>query len=111
MALWHTLLTIAGLTAITVITRGFFLLPRKPLELPPRVRLALRYAPIAALVGVIAPEIALPTALGAVWIKCTAAALAGAYYLWRRGILGTIVVGMLAFWLLRFAAPLLGLAG
>ncbi|MBU6436946.1 MAG: AzlD domain-containing protein [Betaproteobacteria bacterium] len=102
MELLHTLLTIAGLTVITLVTRGFFLLPRKPLELPPRVRQALRFAPIAALVGVIAPEVLIASALGAVWVKAAAVVLAGAYYLWRRGILGTIVVGMVAYWVLRF---------
>lgn len=102
MELLHTLLTLAGLTVITLVTRGFFLLPRKPLALPPRVRQALRFAPIAALVGVIAPEVLIASALGAVWVKTAAVVLAGAYYLWRRGILGTIVVGMVAYWVLRF---------
>jgi branched-subunit amino acid transport protein len=104
----YAILTIAGLVACTLITRGFFILPERALELPPRVKQALRYAPIAALVAVIAPEIALNTTLGDAWIKLLAAALAAGYFFWRRGILGTIVVGMGVYWLLRFGLPALG---
>jgi branched-subunit amino acid transport protein len=106
----YAIITIAGLVACTLITRGFFIIPERALELPPRVKQALRYAPIAALVAVIAPEIALTTtSLGPAWIKLIAAALAAGYFFWRRGILGTIVVGMSAYWLLRFGLPQLGI--
>ncbi len=98
----YALLSFAGLTLVTVMTRGFFILPKRAFTLPPRVERALKYAPIAALVGVIAPEVLLDTALGLAWIKVLAAIPAGAYYYWRRGILGTIVVGMGVFFILRF---------
>ncbi len=90
-----------GLTAVTVLTRALFLLPRRAWDLPTRLRLALRFAPAAALSGVVAPELLLPGAApGAVWVRLGAAALAAAYFLWRRQILGTIVCGMLGYWLL-----------
>ena len=91
---------VVGLTAVTVVTRSLFLLPRKAWDLPSRLRLALRYAPAAALAAVMAPELLLATNLGPSWIKLGAAGVASGYYMWRRGILGTIVSGMLAYWAL-----------
>ena len=98
----YALITFAGLTLVTVITRGFFILPKRAFTLPSRIERALKYAPIAALVGVIAPEILLDTSLGPAWVKALAIIPAGAYYYWRKGILGTIVVGMGVFFILRF---------
>ena len=101
---------ILGLTACTILTRGSFIIPKRAPPLPERVKLALRYAPIAALMAVIAPEILLSSALGAVWMKLGGAVAAGIYFYTRRGILGTIVVGMLAYAALRFGiAPWLAL--
>jgi branched-subunit amino acid transport protein len=92
----YLVLAIAGMAVITVITRCFFLLPKRALPLPPWVLQGLRYAPLAALVAVIAPEIVLTDgALVATWqdARLYAVAAATAYYAWRRGILGTIVAG------------------
>ena len=97
MNAWHALAAIAGLAVITVVTRSFFLIPERELPLPDWLRRGLAYAPLAALVAVIAPEIVMTrgqlivTLADARW---PAAALALGYYFWRRGILGTIVVGM-----------------
>ncbi len=55
-------LTIAGLTAITIVTRNVFLLLGHRVTLPQRVQHALRYAPACALVALIAPELMLNTA-------------------------------------------------
>jgi len=87
---------IIGLTVVTVVTRGFFLLPQRKLSLPPRALQALRYAPLAALVAVIAPEILIrDAAFVATWqdARLFAVLAASAYFWWRRGILGTIVGG------------------
>ncbi|MBL8343624.1 MAG: AzlD domain-containing protein [Rubrivivax sp.] len=90
-------LAIAGLTAITLLTRGFFLFSRREIPFPPWLREGLRYAPLAALAAVVLPEIImrdgrLITTLADARLY---AALAGAaWFYWRRGILGTIVVGM-----------------
>ncbi len=94
------LLTIAGLALITLLTRGFFLLPRRELSIPPWLRQGLRYAPLGALMAVVAPEVL--TSHGEFIQTLTdprplAAVAAAAYYFWRRGILGTIVVGMAVF--------------
>ncbi len=97
-------LAIVGLAAISVLARGFFLLSDRPWPMPGWAREALRVAPLAALVAVIAPEIFLSqgefisTWRDARW----PAALAGSlYYFWRRGILGTIVTGTAVLLLLR----------
>ncbi len=95
----------AGMTAVTVFSRALFLLPRHAWRLPSRLRLALRFAPAAALAGVVAPELLLAGGnAGPVWIRLGAAGLASGYFLARRQILGTIVCGMLGYWLLRLLA-------
>jgi branched-subunit amino acid transport protein len=48
---------ILGLTFVTFITRGFFLLMGTKIELPDVVQRAVRYAPAAALVAIIIPEV------------------------------------------------------
>ena len=59
MSATQALVAIIGLTAITVITRGFFLLSEREWPLPAWANRGLRYAPLAALAAVIAPEILL----------------------------------------------------
>ena len=51
------LVAIAGLALITVITRAFFMLPEREIPMPDWLRRGLKYAPLAALTAVIAPEI------------------------------------------------------
>ena len=97
-------IAILGLAAISVITRGFFLLSDQPWPMPHWAREALRVAPLAALVAVIAPEIFLSQGeLIQTWRdpRWPAALVASLYYFWRRSILGTIVTGMAALLLLR----------
>ena len=96
----EAVIAILGLAALSVLTRGFFLLPRKAWPLPSWLRRGLAYAPLAALTAVIAPEILmsgghfLSTWRDARWM---AAAVALAYYGWRRGILGTMLAGMAVY--------------
>jgi len=92
----YALVAILGMTAITVVTRGFFLLSEREWPLPAWVNRGLRYAPLAALAAVIAPEVLLMDgSLVDDWRSPKLfAALAGTlYFWWRRDILGTIVVG------------------
>lgn len=91
-------ITIVGLTVITVITRGFFLISERELVLPDWVKRGLRYAPLAALAAVVVPEIVMSQGhLIDTWrdARLYAVAVATAYFFWRGGILGTIVSGML----------------
>ena len=92
----QALVAILGMTAITVVTRGFFLLSEREWPLPAWATRGLRYAPLAALAAVIAPEVLLTDgALLDDWRSPRLfAALAGTVYFWlQRSILGTIVVG------------------
>jgi branched-subunit amino acid transport protein len=96
MPQWYMVAGIAGLTVVTVVTRAFFLASDRELELPRWAMQGLRYAPIAALVAVIAPEIVMTDgALLATWAdaRIYAVLVGTAYFWWRRGILGTIVSG------------------
>jgi len=97
---------ILGLTAITVVTRGFFLLSEREWPLPVWANRGLRYAPLAALAAVIAPEVLLTDGvLLDTWRSPRLfAALAGTlYFWWQRGILGTIVVGTATMLALKLA--------
>jgi branched-subunit amino acid transport protein len=59
MTPWQTIAAIAGLTVVSIVTRGFFLIPQREVPIPAWLREALRYAPLAALVAVLLPEIAM----------------------------------------------------
>ena len=94
------LVAIAGLAIITVVTRAFFMLPEREIPMPDWLKRGLKYAPLAALTAVIAPEIAMVQ--GELIDTLRDARLPGAlcaaiYYFWRRDILGTILVGMAVY--------------
>lgn len=94
------LLAIAGLTLITALARAFFMIPEREIPMPDWLRRGLKYAPLAALTAVIAPEIFMTQGalIGSLQdARLPAVLCATAYYFWRRGILGTIVVGMLVY--------------
>jgi branched-subunit amino acid transport protein len=96
MSGWYAAAAIVGLAVVTVLTRAFFLLPEREPTLPPWAVQGLRYAPLAALVAVIAPEIVLTDGvLLATWAdaRLYAVLVGTAYFCWRRGILGMIVSG------------------
>ena len=97
-------LAIVGLALITLLTRGFFLFPERELPLPDWLMQGLRYAPLAALVAVIAPELVMTQGqLIDTWKDARLPAVAATmlYFLWRRDILGTIVVGTATLLLFR----------
>ncbi len=93
-------LAILGLAVITVVSRAFFMIPEREMPLPDWLKRGLKYAPLAALTAVIAPEILM--AQGGLIASLQDARLpavlcAAGYYFWRRGILGTIMVGMAVY--------------
>ena len=97
--LW-LVLAIAVLAAITVLARAFFMIPEREIPMPDWLRRGLKYAPLAALTAVIAPEILMTQGnlIGTLQdARLPAVLCATAYYFWQRGILGTIVVGMLVY--------------
>ena len=92
----EAVVAIIGLALVTLLTRGFFLLPERELPMPAWLQQGLRYAPLAALMAVIAPEVVLTQGtLITTWqdARLPAVVVASAYYFWRRGILGTILSG------------------
>ncbi|AOK60010.1 branched-chain amino acid transporter [Burkholderia ubonensis] len=100
-------LVIIGMALVTAVTRALFLIGGERTVLPERAQRALRYAPAAALAAVVLPDV-LETPAGLSFALANHqfyAALAGfGWYLWRRSMLGTIVVGMLVFTGLRLVA-------
>ncbi len=97
--LW-TMAVIAGLTVVTVITRGFFLFSSRPWRLPAWAERGLQYAPIAALTAVVVPEVVMTQGqLVSTWMdaRIFGAAAGMAVYFWRRDTLLTIVAGMAVY--------------
>jgi branched-subunit amino acid transport protein len=106
MNTWEAALAIVGLAFITVGTRSFFLLSERELPMPNWLRQGLRYAPLAALVAVVAPEVLMHNGHLLNTVKdarLIAAGVAMAYFFWRRGMLGTIVTGTLVMVVLHKA--------
>jgi branched-subunit amino acid transport protein len=104
MDTWSAVLAIAGLSAITLLTRGFFFLTKREIPIPQWLRQGLRHAPLAALAAVVVPEVVMTqgrvitTLLDA---RVFAAAAGALYFFWRRDILGTILTGMVVLLPLR----------
>ena len=93
----EAVIAIVGLAAITVLTRGFFFLGQREIPIPNWLRQGLRYAPLAALAAVVLPEVVLQQGrLISTWqdARVFSVVAAAAWFWWRRGILGTILVGM-----------------
>ena len=97
--LW-TLAAIAGLAGVTVLTRCFFFILDRTWTLPGWAERALQYAPVAALAGVIAPEVVMAGGdLVATWqdARLFGAVVGVALYFWRRSVLATMVAGMAVY--------------
>ena len=104
MTTWMTIVAIAGLTAVSVVTRGFFMIPDRELPIPPWLREALRYAPLAALVAVLLPEVAMTgDHLIATWkdARIYATATGVLVFCTTRSLLGTILAGSAVMLALR----------
>lgn len=86
-----------GLAVITLVTRAFFMIPERELPLPNWLKRGLKYAPLAALAAVIAPEIVMSdgqliSSLADARLPALLAAVL--YFFYKRSILGTIALGM-----------------
>ncbi len=105
MSTWEMVVAVIGLVVISVLSRSLFFLSDRPWRLPLLVEKGLRYAPLAALSAVVAPEVMLTaTQQIAGWQdpRYAATLAAVAWAAWRRDMLGTIVVGMGVLLGLRF---------
>ena len=105
MTLTEIFFTALGMGAVTLLCRSFFLLPKHDLPMPNWLRDGLHYAPTAALVSVVAPELLMSQGhLISTWHDARIfGALAGrAFYVWRHSLFGTIVCGTAVMLALRF---------
>lgn len=100
---YYVLAAIGFLTLCSLITRSGYFLFGKYLPLSEPVRQALRYAPVAALVGIVVPEL-LPWGDGVsafASAKVGAAVAAVFVFLRTRNTLMVILLGMVAYWVLN----------
>jgi branched-subunit amino acid transport protein len=101
---WYVLGAIGALTIVSIITRAGYIVLGDYLPLSDSVRRALRYAPVAALAGIIVPEL-LPwqPGTGLVLDAKVFAALVAIYVFCRFGnVVALIGTGMVSLWLLRY---------
>lgn len=105
MADWEIWVVILVLAVATACTRSVFWLIGRRVTIPPRVQDMLRYAPACALAAIVGPDLVLgqqgDLMLSVGNPKLLAGAASLGYYLWRRQMLQTIVLGMLVLTLLR----------
>ncbi|MDB5751168.1 MAG: branched-chain amino acid transporter [Ramlibacter sp.] len=97
---WWTLGVIFGLAGVTVLTRCFFFILDRPWSLPSWAHRALHYAPVAALAGVVVPEVVMANGhLVSTWqdARLFAALVGAALYFWRRSVLVTLIGGMAVY--------------
>jgi branched-subunit amino acid transport protein len=105
----HLWIAFFGLMLITFITRGFFLLIGSRFDIPETVHEFLRYAPTAALIAIVLPEILFikdPTSqlfeLDLYSPHLFGGAVAVIGYFITKSMLGTIFLGMVAFTAARY---------
>lgn len=97
MSSFWVIVACIGLALITLITRAFFMIPERELPLPNWLKRGLKYAPLAALAAVIAPEIVMSNGqlIGSLAdARLPALAASAVYFFYKRSILGTIALGM-----------------
>jgi len=101
---WFGWSLVAGMALLTFFARSIFILPGSRLRLPATAERILRYAPAAALMAIIVPDLAMAHGAFAISFDnprliggLAAIAIAAA----TRSILLTIVGGMLALTLVR----------
>lgn len=104
MEAWIAWALIVGMALVAFFTRAVFILPGSHLRLPATAERVLRYAPAAALMAIIVPDLA--STHGAVSIsmenpRLVAGLVAFALAAATRSILATIVGGMTVLLLIR----------
>lgn len=100
----HLWTSFFGLMLVTIVTRSFFLLGGSRFNIPEAVHEFLRYAPTAALIAIVLPEVLFvkDPASRLFQIDINSPHLFGGVvavigYLMTKNMLGTIFLGMMAF--------------
>lgn len=99
-------LLIGGLAVVALFARGVFILPGSRMQMPPTIERMLRYAPAAALVAIIVPDLFRidgTVTLTVVNPRVVAGAVAFVVAAATRNIILTIVCGMAVLVLARLA--------
>lgn len=100
-------LLIGGMALVTLLTRAFFVFLGARVQVPELVLRAIRYAPLAAIVGIVAPEVLLTPGVNEMsqmdWKSPNLwGGLAGFMaFFWTRQMLPTLILGMAVFSLAR----------
>ncbi|MEQ1807502.1 MAG: AzlD domain-containing protein [Burkholderiaceae bacterium] len=97
---WRAIALVGAIALISVLTRSLFFISRRSWTLPPAAQTGLKFAPVAALAAVIAPEVVMSQGhLIGTWMDARLYALAAgmAWFYFRGGVLGTIVAGMAVY--------------
>lgn len=99
---------IVGMGLVTLSTRGFFMFWGDRVQTPEIILRSIRYAPLAAIVAIVAPEILMPDgateisqfnwAIPQIW----AGLAAFVAFTWLRAMLPTLIIGMLVYSALRY---------
>ena len=92
------LLVTVGMVLATFLTRAALLLVGQRFKLSPHVEAGLRFAPVCALAVLIVPEVVVQgdaVNLSPANPRMAAALAATAFLLWKRSMVGCIVVGLL----------------
>jgi branched-subunit amino acid transport protein len=99
---------IVGMGLVTLSTRGFFMFWGDRVRMPEIILRSIRYAPLAAIVAIVAPEILMPDgateisqfnwAIPQIW----AGLAAFVAFTWLRTMLPTLIIGMLVYSALRY---------
>lgn len=101
----HAWLLIIGLAVVAFVSRAIFILPGARLSLPPTLERVLRYAPAAALVAIVVPDLFRVDGVVTLTLdnpRVVAGAVAFAVAAWTRNIVLTIVIGMVVLVIARF---------
>ncbi|AOY91664.1 branched-chain amino acid transporter [Cupriavidus sp. USMAA2-4] len=97
-------IALVGMAVVTIVTRAFFLIAGERVTVPDRLQRALRYAPAAALVAIVLPDLLTwqgHFTLAMDNLKLLAGIAATAFYLVTRSMIGMIVAGMAVYTGLR----------
>ena len=97
-----------GMGLVTLGTRSFFMFWGDRVRMPELILRSIRYAPLAAIVAILAPEILMP--VGATQIsqfnwatpQIWAGLAAFVVFTWLRTMLPTLIIGMLVYSALRY---------